>query len=40
MIAFAGGREKHVAIKAALLGGWVAGLVTDEDTANYLLSAG
>ncbi len=38
IIAFAGGREKHQAIKAVLQGGWLSGLVTDEDTANYLLS--
>lgn len=40
IIAFAGGKEKHRAIRAVLNGSWISGLVTDEDTANYLLSAG
>ncbi|WP_084089734.1 sugar-binding transcriptional regulator [Erwinia oleae] len=36
-IAFAGGRTKHRAIRAALRGRWINGLVTDEETARYLL---
>lgn len=36
-IAFAGGRAKHRAIKAVLQGRWINGLVTDEETAHYLL---
>jgi len=37
VIALAGGTEKHQAIRAALAGGWVNGLVTDEQTAQALL---
>lgn len=36
--AVAGGVKKHPAIRAALAGGWVDTLVTDTDTAAYLLS--
>ncbi|EGF9691627.1 sugar-binding transcriptional regulator [Salmonella enterica] len=35
---FAGGEKKYHAIRAALTGRWVNGLVTDEDTAIKLLS--
>ncbi len=38
VIALAGGQEKFQAIKSALRGRWINGLVTDEDTANRLLS--
>ncbi|HRX35339.1 MAG TPA: sugar-binding domain-containing protein [Aestuariivirga sp.] len=37
-IAVAGGREKHEALAAALAGKWIDVLVTDVDTANYLLA--
>ncbi|MGZ9810791.1 sugar-binding transcriptional regulator [Pseudoroseicyclus sp. H15] len=37
-IAAAQGREKVTAIRAAMLGGLVSGLVTDEDTADALLA--
>lgn len=37
IIGFAGSERKYPAIRAALQGGWVAGLVTDEDTALKLL---
>lgn len=40
IIGFAGGARKFAAIRAAVLGGWVNGLVTDEATANRLLSHG
>jgi len=36
-IAAAGGSSKHAAIRGALLGGWVNTLVTDTETATYLL---
>lgn len=36
-IGVAGGRRKHVAIRAALTGGWVNVLITDLETARYLL---
>jgi DNA-binding transcriptional regulator LsrR (DeoR family) len=36
--AVAGGPQKHAAIRAALLGGWVDTLVTDTATAEYLVS--
>lgn len=36
-IALAGGPEKHEVIKAALNGGWVNVLITDSDTAAYLI---
>lgn len=39
IIAFAGGAEKYVAMRAVLRGRWLSGLVTDEDTATHLLSA-
>lgn len=38
VIAFAGGPEKHQAIQAVLNGQWLDGLVTDEDTARFLLN--
>ena len=38
VIAFAGGPEKFQAIQAVLLGGWINGLVTDEETAIKLLA--
>lgn len=38
IIGFAAGKRKFPAIRAALLGGWVNGLVTDEATANRLLA--
>lgn len=37
IIGFAGSERKYPAIRAALQGGWVSGLVTDEDTALRLL---
>jgi len=37
IIGFAGSARKYAAIQAALNGGWVSGLVTDEDTALKLL---
>ncbi len=36
-IAVAGGPNKHAAIYSAIAGGWVNTLVTDVDTANYLM---
>ncbi|MCL2896099.1 sugar-binding transcriptional regulator [Brenneria tiliae] len=39
VIAFAGGEEKFRAIQAVLRGGWITGLVTDEDSARKLLAA-
>jgi DNA-binding transcriptional regulator LsrR (DeoR family) len=39
VIAFAGGQEKFEAIKAVLIGNWINGLVTDEQTAINLLKA-
>lgn len=38
VIAIAGGKEKHQAIKAALKGQWLNGLVTDEESAMVLLA--
>jgi DNA-binding transcriptional regulator LsrR (DeoR family) len=38
-IGVAGGRRKHEAIRAALLGGWINTLVTDSATAAYLRAA-
>jgi DNA-binding transcriptional regulator LsrR (DeoR family) len=38
-IGVAGGRRKHEAIRAALLGGWINTLVTDGATADYLRRA-
>ncbi|MCL9669930.1 sugar-binding transcriptional regulator [Citrobacter sp. MNAZ 1397] len=38
VVGFAGGERKLAAIRAALVGGWVNGLVTDEDTALKLLA--
>ncbi len=35
--AVAGGRRKHAAVRAALVGGWVDTLVTDTETAEFLL---
>jgi DNA-binding transcriptional regulator LsrR (DeoR family) len=37
-IAVAGGRAKHAAIAAALAGKWIDVLVTDVNTANYLMT--
>jgi len=37
-LAVAGGPSKYVAIRAALLGGWVNALVTDLATARYLIA--
>ena len=37
IIGFAGSARKYAAIHAALHGGWISGLVTDEDTALKLL---
>lgn len=37
-IAVAGGRAKAAAIRAALLGGWISVLITDEDVARALLA--
>ncbi|KOC89241.1 sugar-binding transcriptional regulator [Winslowiella iniecta] len=38
IIAFCGGKEKHRAICAALKGGWISGLVTDEASARAALA--
>ncbi len=38
VIALAGGKEKRQAIRAALLGRWINGLVTDEESALALLA--
>lgn len=38
-IAFAGGERKHQAVLAALKGGWLSGLVTDEACARAVLEA-
>ena len=38
-IGVAGGRRKHDAIRAALLGGWINTLITDSGTAAYLREA-
>ena len=37
VIAMAGGRKKAVAVRAALRGGWLTGLVTDEYCARFAL---
>lgn len=37
IIGFAGSKRKYPAVHAALTGGWISGLVTDEDTALTLL---
>ena len=39
MIGLAKGKRKYQAILAALKGHMINGLITDEATANYLLSA-
>jgi DNA-binding transcriptional regulator LsrR (DeoR family) len=39
-IGFAGGASKHGAVRAALRGGWLTGLVTDERCAQAVLAAG
>ncbi len=39
VLAVAGGPSKYLAIRASLLGGWVNALVTDLETAEYLLGA-
>lgn len=36
-IGVAGGKSKYEAIRAAIIGGWINVLVTDTDTAHYLL---
>ncbi len=38
VIGVAGGKRKHAAIHAALKGKWLDGLITDQRTAEYLLS--
>jgi DNA-binding transcriptional regulator LsrR (DeoR family) len=38
-VGVAGGRRKHQAILAAVRGGWLNVLVTDEETAEYLLAS-
>ncbi len=38
VLAVAGGPAKYLAIRAALLGGWINALVTDRATAEYLAS--
>ena len=38
-IAVAGGAAKHQALAAALTGEWIDVLVTDVNSANYLLAA-
>lgn len=37
LVALAGGRDKGPAILAALRGGWLKGLITDENAARYIL---
>lgn len=37
LIGMAKGRRKHLALRAALRGGLINGVITDEDTAEYLL---
>jgi len=39
-IGVAGGKRKHIAIRAALLGGWINVLVTDTETAKFLVVGG
>ena len=39
VIAMARGKRKHAAIRAAVLGGRVNALITDEEAARYLLTA-
>lgn len=39
VICIAAGRSKHLALRAALKGGLIQGLVTDEETARYVLSS-
>jgi DNA-binding transcriptional regulator LsrR (DeoR family) len=39
VLAVAGGASKYLAIRAALLGGWVNALVTDLATAEHLVSS-
>ncbi|OON41143.1 DNA-binding transcriptional regulator [Izhakiella australiensis] len=38
VIAFAGGKVKHQAITAVLKGGWISGLITDEESARFALA--
>lgn len=38
LIGMAKGRRKHLALRAALRGGLINGVITDEDTAEYLLA--
>lgn len=40
LVAMAGGREKGPAILAALRGGWLKGLITDEAAARHVVEAG
>ena len=37
LVGLAGGRDKGPAILAALRGGWLKGLVTDEQAARYII---
>jgi DNA-binding transcriptional regulator LsrR (DeoR family) len=37
-IAVAGGKQKHKSIKASILGGYINTLITDAQTANYLIN--
>ena len=37
-LAVAGGRDKYLAIRAALRGGWITSLLTDTTTATYLIN--
>lgn len=39
-VGIAGGARKHEAIRAAALGGWIDVLITDVDTAEYLVTTG
>lgn len=39
LVALAGGRDKGAAILAALRGGWLKGLVTDEQAARYIIDS-
>ena len=39
-IGVSGGADKHEALLAAVRGGWINVLVTDEESAQYLLAKG
>ncbi|EPC02067.1 DeoR family transcripitonal regulator [Litchfieldella anticariensis FP35 = DSM 16096] len=39
LVALAGGRDKGPAILAALRGGWLKGLITDENAARYIIGS-